>query len=584
MVQQLERPPPTRTNRARLPGGVAPRFSQVGYRAGWRFFFSRGSPVPPPPPPPHSGAAPHSPHFALIGSQDLDVRSRPNLPTQLDSFVQQHDARPHAKITSRAHKRGEITEYLSVDTVMGTEQSTTYPVEFVDSLQLSANGRTTMDNSRRRPFRDIPPGRSLMSLSDLRGGERVFCPPPPLQGREPSFQSSQYQSIPSPPGELIMRSQRARLNKGGSRRAIADNRTAKISLIAHDADALRRNLLHLDWLQLIATHRITTQRIASLRIAVLWIQLTAYPELLSASEAEKRGSDKGDTATHIKSAVAAKRKALNWRECSRRSTCTQGIQATILMLRITLPRSLSATRGALNLPDVTASSINIAAGLRAKSSVVVDDSERQKMSSGRSDQRKGNLRLRVSSSEKCGWQAGLLDQTHDVVGHCTCVRGRRVNNSVIHTVPASAHSSAGSGPGNRALAPEKNKRVCTLPTLSLLSSSSLWCFICSPLSCAGRAGRLAVCARSLAGRPSVANRWLDARPPDRAFSAIMTSVCRSHIQFHSPACQSHSSLCLQILTDFTITGSFAESTRLALMAIQGSTLSTWRHIPAYIDQ
>ncbi|KAJ8873309.1 hypothetical protein PR048_026943 [Dryococelus australis] len=36
-------------------------------------------------------------------------------------------------------------------------------------------------------------------------------------------------------------------------------------------------------------------------------------------------------------------------------------------------------------------------------------SERQKTSSRRSDQRKGNLRLRVSSSEGCGWQAGLLD-------------------------------------------------------------------------------------------------------------------------------------------------------------------------------
>ncbi|KAJ8880621.1 hypothetical protein PR048_017091 [Dryococelus australis] len=39
--------------------------------------FSRGSSVPPPPL--QSGAAPYSPHFTLISSQDLDVKSRPNL-------------------------------------------------------------------------------------------------------------------------------------------------------------------------------------------------------------------------------------------------------------------------------------------------------------------------------------------------------------------------------------------------------------------------------------------------------------------------------------------------------------------------
>ncbi|KAJ8893327.1 hypothetical protein PR048_005918 [Dryococelus australis] len=40
--------------------------------------------------------------------------------------------------------------------------------------------------------------------------------------------------------------------------AIAENRNARISRNALDADTMRRNLLHPDWLQLIATHRIST--------------------------------------------------------------------------------------------------------------------------------------------------------------------------------------------------------------------------------------------------------------------------------------------------------------------------------------
>ncbi|KAJ8898207.1 hypothetical protein PR048_003567 [Dryococelus australis] len=39
----------------------------------------------------------------------------------------------------------------------------------------------------------------------------------------------------------------------------------------------------------------------------------AYLALFSAFEAEKSGTDKGDTATHIKCAIAAKRKASNFR-------------------------------------------------------------------------------------------------------------------------------------------------------------------------------------------------------------------------------------------------------------------------------
>ncbi|KAJ8878283.1 hypothetical protein PR048_018860 [Dryococelus australis] len=77
-------PPAPPAHRQGEPGsnlsGVAPEFSHVGIvpdDAAGRWVFSGVHPFPPPS---HSGAVPCSPHFNFIGSQDLDVKSRPNLP------------------------------------------------------------------------------------------------------------------------------------------------------------------------------------------------------------------------------------------------------------------------------------------------------------------------------------------------------------------------------------------------------------------------------------------------------------------------------------------------------------------------
>ncbi|KAJ8869314.1 hypothetical protein PR048_030888 [Dryococelus australis] len=58
-----------------IPGGVAPRFSQVG-RYRWSAGFLRDLRFPPPS---HSGTAACSPQFTLIGSQDLTVKSYPDI-------------------------------------------------------------------------------------------------------------------------------------------------------------------------------------------------------------------------------------------------------------------------------------------------------------------------------------------------------------------------------------------------------------------------------------------------------------------------------------------------------------------------
>ncbi|KAJ8872669.1 hypothetical protein PR048_026280 [Dryococelus australis] len=74
-----------------IHGRLTPGFSQVGIvpddAAGQRVF----SDISRYPPPLHSGAAPFSPSFTLVGSQDLVVKSRPNLSIQLaivkDNFI-----------------------------------------------------------------------------------------------------------------------------------------------------------------------------------------------------------------------------------------------------------------------------------------------------------------------------------------------------------------------------------------------------------------------------------------------------------------------------------------------------------------
>ncbi|KAJ8885938.1 hypothetical protein PR048_012144 [Dryococelus australis] len=78
VAERLACSPPTKANRVQSPAGSLRIFAR-GNRAGrchWSAGFLGDLPFPPPF---HYGAAPYSPHFALIGSEDLDVKSRPNL-------------------------------------------------------------------------------------------------------------------------------------------------------------------------------------------------------------------------------------------------------------------------------------------------------------------------------------------------------------------------------------------------------------------------------------------------------------------------------------------------------------------------
>ncbi|KAJ8871352.1 hypothetical protein PR048_027669 [Dryococelus australis] len=67
---------------ASIPRGVTPRFSHFGILLddAWSAGFIGDLPFPPTM---HSGTAPCTPHFLLVGSQNPDVKSRPNISTSL---------------------------------------------------------------------------------------------------------------------------------------------------------------------------------------------------------------------------------------------------------------------------------------------------------------------------------------------------------------------------------------------------------------------------------------------------------------------------------------------------------------------
>ncbi|KAJ8874143.1 hypothetical protein PR048_024985 [Dryococelus australis] len=91
---RLDCSPPTEANRVQSPTGSLRIFAN-GNRDGrscWLTGFLGDLPFPPPL---HFGAAPFSPHFALTGSQDLVVKSRPSL-SQLVHYTYLFAVRTHA--------------------------------------------------------------------------------------------------------------------------------------------------------------------------------------------------------------------------------------------------------------------------------------------------------------------------------------------------------------------------------------------------------------------------------------------------------------------------------------------------------
>ncbi|KAJ8888462.1 hypothetical protein PR048_007952 [Dryococelus australis] len=84
VTERLDCSPPTKANRIQSPAGRSRILAYGNSAEPWRWSAGFLGDLPSPPPL-HSGSAPFSPHFILIDSQNLAVKSRSNTSTQLNT-------------------------------------------------------------------------------------------------------------------------------------------------------------------------------------------------------------------------------------------------------------------------------------------------------------------------------------------------------------------------------------------------------------------------------------------------------------------------------------------------------------------
>ncbi|KAJ8878648.1 hypothetical protein PR048_019231 [Dryococelus australis] len=139
VAERLHCSPPTNADRDSIPGRFIPDFWQVGIvpdDAAGRRVFSRVSP------PFHSGAAPYSPHFTLIGSQDHDVTSHPNLFTYsqaISSISVAHTARVRGSIVN-GHPTHEMRHAAAIRARPQAERSFANRVVLVNPRRVFSAG------------------------------------------------------------------------------------------------------------------------------------------------------------------------------------------------------------------------------------------------------------------------------------------------------------------------------------------------------------------------------------------------------------------------------------------------------------
>ncbi|KAJ8870501.1 hypothetical protein PR048_029524 [Dryococelus australis] len=303
-----------------LPGRASPVLSHVGIvpddAAGRRVFSGISSF----PPPFHSGADPYSPCFTLIGSRDLDLKSRPNLSTH--SIV--HSLARFSKLCLREAERYPESLILAVS-----------QVGFESGYKLGTFLRSRYDQLLPRKYnmssirvRSTYSDRTLQTAECLLSG--LYPPLPSTTG------NVRWQPVPiftvQPEQDYILKIPTCKLLDDvedavddTDEMKCVEKRISKVKKYVktvagtshwnHVFDAFRAEVM-------VPFERVRQwiERSPPTEANQVTFPAGLLPEWLSPSWSifprstpRNSGGDKDDTATCIKCAIAPKRKSLNWR-------------------------------------------------------------------------------------------------------------------------------------------------------------------------------------------------------------------------------------------------------------------------------
>ncbi|KAJ8880005.1 hypothetical protein PR048_020627 [Dryococelus australis] len=266
------------------PGLVTPEISQVGIvtdcAVGRRIFSGISSF----PPPFHSGAARYSPRFT--GSQDLEVKSRPNICTLSTILTSNYTVTNVGRISEQI-SHGCAVFFRLVFNMTSQEYDSAVTMTLITiGFIIIATQRDMIDCKSFYTIKDIPLGPYQIGS--------------PLVDDRPIMNVVMYWVVSD-----VVWTNRTMVSPNTN-----TNRTGVLAAvdIAH-FQAITQSVT-----KLVLLHQSYGPRsLVPASLNILLLKTPVYLELFLAFEAERRGSVKGDTATRTKSPIATKRKALDGR-------------------------------------------------------------------------------------------------------------------------------------------------------------------------------------------------------------------------------------------------------------------------------
>ncbi|KAJ8886115.1 hypothetical protein PR048_012324 [Dryococelus australis] len=265
----------------------------------------------------HSSAAPYSPRFTLIGFQDLDVKSGPNLCTPLIPFCNPIFPLGWPHVFLLMYQYNYQLKYKKVffkkETRLGREPRA--------RQHSPSDGFSSWDPRMEWRWNARAGGTASGIVEhDSQGSE-----PPGMEPGSPWWEASALATVPPLPHFVGRWRQRqfvvfhiqqiVALHGDTMVDGKASSRKIPCALLEAAAASLRTLGFAINQIrvqQMTVANRLESH-VAVRCHTVLTFKAPAHLTIFPAFDSKKHGSDKGDTATHIKCAIAAERNDLKWR-------------------------------------------------------------------------------------------------------------------------------------------------------------------------------------------------------------------------------------------------------------------------------